>query len=90
MRRGPRVAPPLSEKARSWVSGVVIAMVTLLALDLAFPPPLERLANVSPVVVDREGQWLMAFTTCDVATRQRTHRCDGKWRLAAQLGEVDP
>ncbi|MFT3729282.1 MAG: penicillin-binding protein 1C [Terricaulis sp.] len=90
MRRGPRVAPPLSEKAKRWVASAIIVLVTLLALDLAFPPPLERLRDVSPVVVDREGQWLMAFTTCDAATRARLGRCDGKWRLAAQYNEIDP
>ena len=45
---------------------------------------------MSPVVVDRNGQWLMAFTTCDPAERRRLGRCDGKWRLAAQLDEIDP
>jgi penicillin-binding protein 1C len=54
-------------------------LLTLFALDLAFPPPLERVRDVSPVVVDRHGEWLMAFTTRD-----------GAWRLEARLNEIDP
>jgi penicillin-binding protein 1C len=54
-------------------------MLSLFALDLAFPPPLERVREVSPVVVDRNGEWLMAFTTAA-----------GKWRLEARLDEIDP
>jgi penicillin-binding protein 1C len=89
-RRGPRVGPPLSETGKSWVAGLVVVLVTLLALDLAFPPPLERLRDVSPVVLDRDGQWLMAFTTCNADARKRTGRCEGKWRLAAQYNDIDP
>ncbi|MES1156854.1 MAG: penicillin-binding protein 1C [Alphaproteobacteria bacterium] len=53
-------------------------MLAVFALDLAFPPPLERVRNVSPVVLDRDGDWLVAFTT------------HGRWRLAARLDEIDP
>jgi len=90
MRRGPRVGPPLSEQAKRWVAGAIVVMLTLLALDLAFPPPLARLSHLSPVVVDRNGQWLMAFTTCDEALRQTSGRCEGRWRLGAQLDDIDP
>ncbi|OQW55378.1 MAG: hypothetical protein A4S17_06570 [Proteobacteria bacterium HN_bin10] len=54
-------------------------MLTLFALDQAFAPPLERVRELSPVVVDRNGEWLMAFTTRD-----------GAWRLEARLDEIDP
>ncbi len=54
-------------------------MLTLFTLDQAFAPPLQRVRDVSPVVVDRNGEWLMAFTTTD-----------GRWRLEAQLDEIDP
>lgn len=54
-------------------------MLALFALDQIFPPPLARVREVSPVVVDRDGEWLMAFTT-----RQ------GTWRLEARLDEIDP
>jgi penicillin-binding protein 1C len=58
---------------------LLVAMLMLFALDQMFPPPLARVRDVSPVVVDRHGEWLMAFTT-----RQ------GTWRLEARLDEIDP
>lgn len=79
MRRGPRVALPLSEKGKRWASVLLACMLTLFALDQIFPPPLSRVRDVSPVVLDRNGEWLMAFTT-----RQ------GAWRLEARLDEIDP
>ncbi|MBL8530747.1 MAG: transglycosylase domain-containing protein, partial [Hyphomonadaceae bacterium] len=79
MRRGPRVALPLTEKQRPWAAALLACMLTLFALDQAFAPPLQRVREVSPVVLDRHGEWLMAFTT-----RQ------GTWRLEARLDEIDP
>ena len=70
---------PLTASGKRIAWGVLIVMLTLFALDVAFPPPLQRVRDVSPVVVDRNGEWLMAFTTRD-----------GKWRLAARLDEIDP
>jgi penicillin-binding protein 1C len=79
MRRGPRVALPLTASGKRWASVALALMLTVFALDQAFPPPLQRVRDVSPVVVDRNGEWLMAFTT-----RQ------GTWRLEARLDEIDP
>lgn len=79
MKRGSRVALPLAARAKRWATAAIVLLLGLFALDLAFPPPLERVRDVSPVVVDRNGQWLMAFTTHD-----------GRWRLAARLDEIDP
>ncbi|MDX2276068.1 MAG: penicillin-binding protein 1C [Hyphomonadaceae bacterium] len=79
MKRGPRVGPPLTSRGKSWAGVLLAALVTLFALDQLFPPPLQRVREVSPVVVDRNGEWLMAFTTSQ-----------GTWRLAAQLDEIDP
>ena len=70
---------PLTKGQRPWWTAALALMVLLLALDLAFPPPLERLQAVSPVVVDREGRWLQAFTAPD-----------GRWRLTADLDTLDP
>jgi penicillin-binding protein 1C len=47
--------------------------------DRALPPPLERLASVSTLVLDREGRVLRAYTTQE-----------GAWRLPADLGQIDP
>ena len=79
MRRGPRASLPLRAHGKRWAGALLTAMLTLFALDLAFPPPLARMREVSPVVVDRNGEWLMAFTTGA-----------GRWRLAARLDDIDP
>src|SRR5690606_21853589 len=79
MRRGPRVALPLTATGKRWAAALGALLLTVLALDLAFAPPLHRVREVSPVVLDRHGEWLMAFTTRD-----------GTWRLEARLDEIDP
>ncbi len=79
MRRGPRAPLPLTARQKRWTRGLVALLLSLFALDLIFPPPLERVREVSPVVVDHNGEWLMAFTTSE-----------GKWRLEARLDEIDP
>jgi penicillin-binding protein 1C len=78
-RRGRTLALPLDPKAKQWWRGALVVMLGLFALDLIFPPPLERARAFSPVIVDRDGAWLRAFTTEDQ-----------KWRLAARLDEIDP
>lgn len=50
----------------------------LLALDRAYPPPLEG-AGLSREVVDRNGALLRAFAAPD-----------GRWRLAVDIDHVDP
>jgi penicillin-binding protein 1C len=79
MRRGPRAPLPLTARGKGVAWALLAFMLSVLTLDLALPPPLGRLEDVSPVVVDRNGAWLMAFTTRD-----------GAWRLEAQLDEIDP
>ena len=46
--------------------------------DRAFPPPIASAFPVSPEVVDRDGNLLRAFATPE-----------GRWRLAANLDDVD-
>jgi penicillin-binding protein 1C len=79
MKRGRTLAVPLDEGTKRWWRNAIIAFAALFTLDLALPPPLERAQVVSPVVLDKDGAWLRAFTTRD-----------GKWRLAARLDEIDP
>ena len=79
MKRGPRTSLPLTTNGKRWAGVLFAFLATLFALDQIFPPPLERVRDVSPVVLDHNGQWLMAFTT-----RQ------GTWRLEARLDEIDP
>lgn len=50
-----------------------------LLLDLALPPPLERLTLAAPVVTDWRGVWLGSVP---VET--------GRWRMRVDLNHVDP
>ncbi|MGE3141948.1 MAG: penicillin-binding protein 1C [Hyphomonadaceae bacterium] len=79
MRRGPRFPLPLSKHGRAAAWTVLVLMLAVFALDLAFPPPLDRARVVSPVVLDHNGAWLRAMQTPE-----------GRWRLAARLNEIDP
>lgn len=79
MSRGPRASLPLSDTGKRIAWSIIVFMLALFALDVALPPPLDRVRDVSPVVVDRNGEWLTAFTT--------DH---GTWRLEARLDEIDP
>ncbi|MHA6683992.1 penicillin-binding protein 1C [Mesorhizobium sp. A556] len=55
-----------------------LAILALLQLDRAFPPPLPDKPLVSAEVLDRDGELLRAFTTPD-----------GYWRLKTGLDQVD-
>lgn len=54
-------------------------MGTLLLANIIFPPPLDRAYDTSTLVTDRHGLWLTAFTVDN-----------GRWRLKADMDEVDP
>ncbi len=54
-------------------------MGAFLLANIIFPPPLERAYDTSTLVTDKRGQWLTAFTVDD-----------GRWRLKADMDEVDP
>jgi penicillin-binding protein 1C len=54
-------------------------MGILLLTNILFPPPLDRAYDTSTLVTDRNGQWLSAFTVDD-----------GRWRLKADMDEIDP
>ncbi|PWC95689.1 penicillin-binding protein 1C [Azospirillum sp. TSO5] len=60
-------------------AGVATLMGTALALDRLFPPPLDRLADLSVTVTDRKGQPLRVFTNGA-----------GAWRLPATVDDVSP
>lgn len=67
---------------RQWIpafAGMTGLFILVLAADLLFPPPIEKAHGVSPLVVDRHGEWLHGFTTKE-----------GRWRFAADLKEIDP
>jgi penicillin-binding protein 1C len=79
MKRGRSLALPLNEGEKRWWRRALIALIAVFALDVAFAPPLARIHMLSPMIVDKDGAWLRAFTTSDE-----------KWRLAARLQEIDP
>ena len=57
-----------------------LGLVSALAVaDLANPPPMDRIAGVSPEVVDKHGVLLRPFLTHD-----------GYWRMATHVSEVSP
>ena len=62
-----------------WLALLVLTGSLLLALDAAWPPPLERARQISALALDRQGRILRAFTAPP-----------GVWRLPAQTGDVDP
>jgi penicillin-binding protein 1C len=66
-----------------WIIRVLftaLGLVSAVAIaDLANPPPMERIDNVSPEVVDRHGVLLRAFLTAD-----------GTWRMRTHVNEVSP
>ncbi|MET0328531.1 MAG: penicillin-binding protein 1C [Luteimonas sp.] len=59
--------------------GTVVALLVLLALDLAFPPQLPTRADTSAVVVARDGTPLRAFADSE-----------GVWRHPATPDSVSP
>ncbi len=58
---------------------VLLGLTLLFGLNLAFPPPLKLAYQTSVLVTDHDGQWLSAFPV-------KGHR----WRLRADLDEIDP
>ncbi len=64
---------------RRLIAGVITVCAVVAAVDFALPPPLEKADVVSPLALDRNGEWLHAFSTNE-----------GRWRFAADLDEIDP
>ena len=71
---------PQPRRWPSWLRWSTVAvLVSLLVLDLAFPPPLPKIRDTSTLVVARDGTPLRAF-----ADR------DGVWRYPASPDTVSP
>jgi len=59
---------------------IALVIFALLAvLDFAFPPPLKRGENFSPLITDKSGYWVHAFTNDK-----------GNWRFKASLDDIEP
>lgn len=77
-------SPTWGRELRRWAGIIVAAAVIVTAAvvmlaDRLLPPPLDRLASMSTLVLDRDGHVLRAYTTRE-----------GAWRLPAHLGQIDP
>lgn len=69
----------LPKRLRQGTLVLVAVIVTVAVLDRVFPPPLARGEHLSQWVSDREGRPLRAFPTAE-----------GRWRLPADLDDIDP
>ncbi len=62
---------------------VALAVISVRAVDRVadrlYPPPLDRLGDLSTEIVDRNGQLLRAFANSE-----------GRWRFALDLDRLDP
>ena len=67
-----------SRRRRIFLAALAVVMC-VATLDLLFPPPLNRAQELSPLVTDRNGEWLHAFATPE-----------GRWRFEADLETIDP
>ncbi len=65
-------------RARPPVAAIAVFAASLALIDRLAPPPLHRADTVSPLILDRNSQWLHAFTTPE-----------GRWRFAADPDTVD-
>lgn len=63
---------------RKWIYGFLFFCGALLIANVAFPPPLEKAYNTSTLIVDKNGQWLNAYTVEN-----------GRWRIKAELDGID-
>jgi penicillin-binding protein 1C len=60
-------------------SAAILTLASVLWIASLGPAPLGRDLDTSTVVLDREGRLLRPYATAD-----------GRWRLPAQVGDVDP
>jgi len=65
-------------RVRNFAIAIAGFCALIIGLDLALPPLLNK-AQSSTIVVDRNSEWLHAFTTEQ-----------GRWRFEADLDEIDP
>lgn len=64
----------------AWLKrSLVVITAGFIGVNIMLPPPMAVAKKSSPVVLDKDGQWLAGFTI-DAGT----------WRIAADLDEIDP
>ena len=64
---------------RRLIAGVAAIIAIVAVVDVSLPPTIERAGDVSPLALDRNGEWLHAFSNSQ-----------GRWRFGADLNEIDP
>lgn len=63
-----------------WLTyGLAVIVTLFIGLNVLFPVPVSAAKHVSPVVSDHQGRWMTGFTVED-----------GRWRIPADLAEIDP
>ncbi len=67
------------KRRRGFALWLCMVLGLLMALNIAFPPPVKAARQLSSMVTDSEGRMLSAFTIED-----------GTWRLPARLDHIDP
>ena len=77
--RSGRPRPPVTGLIALGCCLLLALELAVAGLDVAFPPPMARLAHASPVVLDHQGRWLRALPVEQ-----------GRWRFRADLDHVDP
>lgn len=70
---------PVIWKSLAAAAFVTTLLLGLLAVDKAYPPPLDAPLQISTEVIDRDRRLLRAFATDE-----------GRWRMAIDLQDVDP
>ncbi|VAW11092.1 Multimodular transpeptidase-transglycosylase, partial [hydrothermal vent metagenome] len=76
----------MGARARRWLIPVLAMALVAISLrafdrvaDRLYPPPLERISDLSTEIVDRNGRLLRAFANSG-----------GRWRFALDLDRLDP
>ncbi len=64
---------------KTYIKILIFIGVCLFAANIAFPPPLKNAYETSVLLTDKNGQWLSAFASEE-----------GRWRIKADLNEIDP
>ncbi len=67
-----------AKKRRTLLYGFITLFAFIALLDISFPPPLQERENFSPLVIDRNGNWVHAFINKD-----------GNWRFHADIEALD-
>jgi penicillin-binding protein 1C len=62
-----------------WLILIILSASLLLMLDHAYPPPIERAGQTSPLILDANNRILRGFTVNP-----------GVWRLPTTVSDVDP